>query len=218
MSSSIQNFPAGSRVVLKDIVSRPELNGQVGIVLGPEHNEQAAHGYANGRVPVAMLKRQEKTTGTNSGEAPLLIKPGSLELYKKTLIFVYGTLKRFFTNHVRYLSVAECHGGAKLLHYAVTVHQYPLVIRPPHLLPATCGPVLVDREGDGHCIRGEVWEMDERTVAAMDILEGVKEGHYYKKRITVRSDDCTTSFMSKALIDFRWWPLRPRNLCNPSAP
>lgn len=182
-------FPAGSRVKITGLVNKPDLNGQVGVVLKPEHSQDAANGYGKGKVPIQLVSKAV------SGADLLLVRPESLELasrdsaYNKSLIFVYGTLKRGYTNHVRYLSVAEISGAATLAYHAVTVSKFPLVIRPPNLLPATCGPVLMDREGDGHCIRGEVWEMDERTVAAMDILEGVRDGHYYKKRITVRSDD-----------------------------
>ena len=41
---------AGTRVTLRALVARPELNGRTGTVLGPE----AADGYAGGRVPVLL--------------------------------------------------------------------------------------------------------------------------------------------------------------------
>ena len=75
MSSSQEQFPSGSRVAIKGLLSKPELNGQVGIVLGPEHSKDAAAGYAKGRIPVRLLSSE----GSRSG-APLLVKPESLDL------------------------------------------------------------------------------------------------------------------------------------------
>jgi hypothetical protein len=66
-----------------------------------------------------------------------------------TPIFVYGTLKRGYTNHTRYLSVAEDHGTARFIGRAITTDKFPLVIRSKHLPPATCGPVLMDQPGSG---------------------------------------------------------------------
>ena len=75
MSTSQEQIPAGSRVAIKGLVSKPALNGQVGIVLGPEHSTAAAAGYAKGRIPVRLL-----SNGSSSGAPPLLVKPESLEL------------------------------------------------------------------------------------------------------------------------------------------
>ena len=64
--------PPGSKVTIQGLVSKPELNGKVGTVLGPDFNEQAKAGYEKGRVPVQL-------TGGESGP-PLLLKPESLTL------------------------------------------------------------------------------------------------------------------------------------------
>ena len=102
-----------------------------------------------------------------------------------TLLFVYGTLKQNFFNHNRYLREAELHGNASYLYQARTVVEYPLVIRPRHLPPATCGPVLMDLPGTGEHIDGEVFEVNPACLEAMDILEGVRSGAYYQKTISV---------------------------------
>ena len=52
-----------------------------------------------------------------------------------TLMFVYGTLKRGLTNHTRCLSLAEQRGGATFVAEATTIEQFPMVIRPKHMLP-----------------------------------------------------------------------------------
>merc|ERR1711918_136073 len=96
------------------------------------------------------------------------------------VLFVYGTLKRGYTNYQRYLGPAERHKKAVFLGEAVTQERYPMVIRPLHMLPSTCGPVLMDKVGTGSCIKGEVFRVDDDTLTAWDILEGVSSGHYYK--------------------------------------
>lgn len=101
------------------------------------------------------------------------------------LLFLYGTLKRGLTNHVRYLAFAEAKKKAAFLGLAATREKFPLVIRPPHLQPTTCAPVVIDKAGSGHHIQGEVFKVDEDTLAALDILEGVRSGFYYKKVIQV---------------------------------
>lgn len=97
------------------------------------------------------------------------------------LLFVYGTLKRGFTNHCRYLGEAEAHGKAHFLSCAMTVDSFPLVVRPA----STRAPVLMDRAGSGHRIHGEVFMVDDSTLEAMDLLEGVRTGHYYKQLVKV---------------------------------
>lgn len=62
--------PAGALVTLRGLVSKPELNGRTGKVLAPTHSDEAAAGYAKGRVPV-------KLTG---GGGTMLLKPEALEL------------------------------------------------------------------------------------------------------------------------------------------
>jgi gamma-glutamylcyclotransferase (GGCT)/AIG2-like uncharacterized protein YtfP len=102
-----------------------------------------------------------------------------------TLLFVYGTLKSGFTNWRRYLSLAEDHGAARLVALGRTHETFPLVVRPASMLPATCGPVLMDQPGRGQQVSGELWLIDERTLEAMDELEGVKRGYYYRRSVSV---------------------------------
>eukprot|EP00747_Dinoflagellata_sp_TGD_P080716 gnl/TRDRNA2_/TRDRNA2_161014_c0_seq1.p1 gnl/TRDRNA2_/TRDRNA2_161014_c0~~gnl/TRDRNA2_/TRDRNA2_161014_c0_seq1.p1 ORF type:complete len:198 (-),score=21.85 gnl/TRDRNA2_/TRDRNA2_161014_c0_seq1:373-912(-) len=97
-------------------------------------------------------------------------------------IFVYGTLKRGFTNYERYLGVAEAAGKAKFLGCAETSGSFVLASR------ATRGPVLMEppsTETECHRIQGEVYSVDESTFEAMDLLEGVKTGNYYRRLVSV---------------------------------
>mmetsp|Transcript_51055 Transcript_51055/g.153459 ORF Transcript_51055/g.153459 Transcript_51055/m.153459 type:complete len:188 (-) Transcript_51055:705-1268(-) len=98
----------------------------------------------------------------------------------KTLLFVYGTLKRDFYNYDAYLKPAVHHRRAAFLGAGRTSDAYPLVVRGPRHIPA-----LLDRPGDGHRVRGEVYRISDRTLRAMDLLEGVSNGHYVRKETTV---------------------------------
>lgn len=101
-------------------------------------------------------------------------------------IFVYGTLKRGFTNHTRYLGVAEAEGKAAFLGEATTTASFPMTLRPPHLAPATNAPLLLDSEGEGEPVCGEVFEVDDSTLEAIDLLEGIRKGKYHRRSVQVR--------------------------------
>lgn len=99
-----------------------------------------------------------------------------------TPVFVYGTLKRGFLNYVRYLGVAVASGGARFIGEATTVDALPLTI----LTTGTNPPIMIERPGVGHRVSGEVFEVDERTLEALDALEGCRPGvpsKYYVGRI-----------------------------------
>ena len=106
-----------------------------------------------------------------------------LKLRTRHLIFVYGTLKRGFTNWHRYLGVAESHGAAHYVGAAQTVDAFPMVVRPPEMAPTTCAPVMMDLAGTGSRVMGEVYRVDDRTLEALDLLEGIKSGAYYKRTV-----------------------------------
>ena len=59
----------GTKVTLRGLKSKPELNGRSAVVLSHEHSEEAAAGYAKGRVPVKL-----------SDGKTMQVKPESLEV------------------------------------------------------------------------------------------------------------------------------------------
>ena len=93
----------------------------------------------------------------------------------KHRVFVYGTLKEGFPNfHVN--------RGARLAGEFVTVEAYPL-----YVLGRCPVPWLVERPGEGHPVRGQVFEVDDATLASMDELEMESvPGWYVRRRIGVR--------------------------------
>jgi gamma-glutamylaminecyclotransferase len=85
-------------------------------------------------------------------------------------VFVYGTLKRGFTNHPL-LERAKALGAAR------TCESWPLVIAGDWFVPC-----LLERPGQGHRVRGELYAVDAATLAALDALEGVGEPDGYDRR------------------------------------
>jgi len=130
-------------------------------------------------------------------------------------LFVYGTLKRGFTNYKRYLGVAESHGKAKYVGFARTKECFPLVVRPAHVVSTTRAPVMMDRTGTGFRVCGEIFAVDSSTLEALDILEGVRSAKYYKSQITVTLDaddselECAAYFFpaSEELLSLPQFPV-----------
>ncbi|KAG7171449.1 gamma-glutamylcyclotransferase-like, partial [Homarus americanus] len=89
------------------------------------------------------------------------------------LVFVYGTLKRNQPNHN--LLMNKENGAAKLINTGTTRQKYPLVIGSryniPYLLPAP---------GNGEHVQGEVYEVDNKMLGVLDILECHPE--YYERK------------------------------------
>lgn len=84
-------------------------------------------------------------------------------------IFVYGTLKRGCSNH-GYLANQQFVGEAE------TQPNYRLCDMGGY-------PGMVTDSGNGLPIQGEVWDVDERCLAALDELEGIDEGEYVREFI-----------------------------------
>jgi len=81
-----------------------------------------------------------------------------------TRVFVYGTLKRGGLNH-HFLA------GQKFLGEARTAPGYRLYSLGDY-------PGMVRSADPTHEVAGEVWAVDAAGLAALDELEGVKEGLY----------------------------------------
>ncbi len=88
-------------------------------------------------------------------------------------LFVYGTLKRDLCNH-HYLQ------KAKYLGKAITKSSFPLIA------PKGWYPYLLDEEGEGHRVEGELYEVDEKTLANIDRLE--EYPLYYTRRYIAVED------------------------------
>ncbi|CAH0551997.1 unnamed protein product [Brassicogethes aeneus] len=83
------------------------------------------------------------------------------ELHK---VFVYGTLKTGEPNHNWFTKDEE--GYHKFLFKAKTVAKLPLIIATKYNIP-----FLLYSPGNGHNVVGEVYEVDDKVLANLDILE-----------------------------------------------
>lgn len=93
-------------------------------------------------------------------------------MYLKHLVFVYGTLKRGFSNHF-FLEGARCRGRARTReHYALYEGEYPFVFRKERV-----GPIY-----------GEVYEVDTQTLMKLDRLEEHPD-YYCRDQVEVVLDD-----------------------------
>jgi len=92
-------------------------------------------------------------------------------------VFVYGTLKTGFPNH-HYMRGATCIGGGR------TSDAYPLVVG-----GAWFTPYLLPEKGSGHRVKGEVWDVPEHLMPALDHLESTHlPNGYRRQRIPVVMD------------------------------
>ena len=88
-------------------------------------------------------------------------------------LFAYGTLKRGHYNH-DLLRDAEYVGDVR------TRHPYPMVqLDEPF-------PYLLDKEGEGRRIKGELYRIDINILNRLDVLEGCPD-LYYRKEIKVET-------------------------------
>jgi gamma-glutamylaminecyclotransferase len=86
-------------------------------------------------------------------------------------VFVYGTLKRGFPNH-HYMT------GATFVGMARTVERYPLVVG-----NAWFTPYLLPEPGEGHQVTGELWEVPDAMMPALDELESVHLPNGYRRKL-----------------------------------
>ena len=87
-------------------------------------------------------------------------------------LFVYGTLKKGFPNHDNFM------GSAKQLGKYQTIEKYPLV-----LCGARYVPCMIYSPGDGHRVKGELYEVDDECLNRIDALEGIHDPDGYRRTV-----------------------------------
>lgn len=118
-------------------------------------------------------------------------------------VFVYGTLKRGFENH-RLMETATFVGKAHTL-------------TPYRMLDGEF-PVMRDAGPDRMLVAGELYEVNARTLEALDELEGVAEGMYDRVeiKISVRSRSSSQEEIVTALVYVgraTYWDRQDRRSC-----
>lgn len=86
-------------------------------------------------------------------------------------VFVYGTLKRGFPNY-HYMA------GATFLAEATTVDAYPLVVGGTYFTP-----YLIPEKGIGNNVNGELWDVPEAMMPALDELEATHLPNGYRRTL-----------------------------------
>lgn len=102
-------------------------------------------------------------------------------------IFVYGSLKE---GHVNF----HVNQGHRVAGEFVTVDRYALYILGPENLPW-----LVPGSAQGHQVVGQLFEVDDQTLANMDHLERIDEPLWYR-RVAINVQARTGGAASKAWV------------------
>ena len=84
-------------------------------------------------------------------------------------IFVYGTLKQGFCNF-------GVNAGRRVPGEFETVERWPLYVLGDFGLPW-----LVGTRGQGHCVRGQLFDVDAGDLVRMDALERVSQPGWYTR-------------------------------------
>ena len=93
-------------------------------------------------------------------------------------IFVFGTLKEGFPNY-------NINKGIRLKGDYLTKNRYPL-----YVVGERFAPWLIIDKGNGHNVRGQVFTIDDATLADMDKLERITEVNGYRRmELTVISEE-----------------------------
>lgn len=90
----------------------------------------------------------------------------------KPYVFVYGSLKRGFFNHDHYLK------GSTQIAVDVWLEDHALV----HL-----GAFPAMYKANNFRVKGEVYQVSLDTLKALDRLEGVAQGFYFRTRVSVKT-------------------------------
>mmetsp|Transcript_8771 Transcript_8771/g.30608 ORF Transcript_8771/g.30608 Transcript_8771/m.30608 type:complete len:156 (+) Transcript_8771:221-688(+) len=93
-------------------------------------------------------------------------------------VFVYGTLKRGHYNHPTLATF-----GARMVGPGRSVEARPMVVHPQWGFPFVLDSPRF--RGEGLRLAGEVWEVDDRGMEALDELEGVAVGLYRRAGVEV---------------------------------
>lgn len=133
------------------------------------HNEQEQVTISKGSVQTHHHEQQQVTISKGS--------VGTAQQFVPTAYaFVYGTLKKGFSNYWLMEDVVA-KGHARFLGTARTKQKFPMVCGPYQV------PFLIDLPSAGYHVRGELYEVDGHAIERLDELEGVSKGNYVRRSI-----------------------------------
>jgi gamma-glutamylaminecyclotransferase len=89
-------------------------------------------------------------------------------------LFALGTLKKGFPLHETALGGARCVGAYR------TVQRYPMLVAGPWY-----APMMLDQPGKGLHVRGELYEIDETRLKAIDAIESIGKSGNLRRAVEV---------------------------------
>ena len=95
-------------------------------------------------------------------------------------VLFYGTLMKPFHNFLVYVQPLIASKQATFLYQGITTERYPLMVHTERNVPA-----LYNNKHLGQYVEGEVWEISDQGIEALDIIEGVSGGFYSTGQIEV---------------------------------
>ncbi|CAG7818967.1 unnamed protein product [Allacma fusca] len=110
-------------------------------------------------------------------------------------VFVYGTLKHDEPNH-HWLTNEE-NGKATFVTKGKTQTPYPLIIASRYNIP-----FLLDKPGTGKNIEGEVYEIDEKMLSKLDILEEYPKLYVRREEVILVPPEVKSEGVLNATIYF----------------
>lgn len=84
------------------------------------------------------------------------------------IAFVYGTLKRGFPNHEEWMK------PFKYITNGTTCDKFPLIVGGIYH-----SPILLNEQGNGHIIKGELFGVDDEGLKTLDAIESVGKPNGY---------------------------------------
>ena len=153
--------------------------------------KQQYHGRS--RVFSTSLHNSNSNTSSNNSDYNTSMVP---RISKTSLVFVYGTLKHGFQNHHRVLAPLSKHWKVVSQQASLPINEssrlfvdlyyipYLVLEDEPTLPAAYFSPPQPTR-----MVRGEILEVDAKVLQALDELEGVSQGRYFRTEVLVQVDN-----------------------------
>lgn len=114
------------------------------------------------------------------------------------LVFVFGTLKEGFPNFAT-------NRGKRVAGEFSTLERYPL-----YLIGERFSPWLVFSAGEGERVAGQVFEVDQATLDAMDVLERVTEVDGYR-RVSIAVERVDGESESRSVLSVQAYVKEPEH-------
>ena len=124
----------------------------------------------------------------------------------------YGTLMKPFHNYLLYVQPLIASKQATFLYQGITTERYPLMVHTDRNVPA-----LYNNKNLGQYVEGEVWEVSEQGIEALDIIEGISGGFYSTGKIDVTRKESSGSevVIDNCYVYFKGSTPQPLSLSHP---